>query len=346
MAYLNHIQTAEAPYEYPQNLMADWLLDGIEPVARRKYKWLLTHAGIETRRCVLPDFIPDYGIKELYKTSGSPGIKERMQLFDRKSEELIGSFKEKFFDQIAKSHAEVTHLITVSCTGISAPGLDFKMQQFLSLSPNVFRFSINFMGCYAAFHALKLAKIICDSESKAKVLIVDIELCSLHFQTGHSEDEILANGLFADGAAMALVSNEKRGLQLKSFFQRTAENTADQMAWSLSGHQFEMRLSTYVPGVLSLNISSFLSDNFKEEINDYAIHPGGKKILEECGKSLAIAPEYLRESEMVLGKYGNMSSVTILYVLKEKMKKPKTGNIFAASFGPGLTMEGGILSYS
>ncbi|MGR3811660.1 type III polyketide synthase [Jiulongibacter sp. NS-SX5] len=347
MSYLNHIQTADAPFLYPQGEMVDWLLKEFNTDEQRKYKWVLTHAGINTRRCVLPDFQEDSLEKVLYIGRENPGVKSRMKVFEEESAKIIGEIQSDFFKASELKASEITHLITVSCTGISAPGLDFQILKQLKLNTSVQRFGINFMGCYAAFHALKLANYICQSESKAKVLIVDVELCSLHFQTGKSEDEVLANGLFSDGAAMALVSNQEKGLKLKRFFQETAPNSSDYMAWELTSHQFEMKLSTYVPSILSEYIGQFFKKNNSGGVTDFAIHPGGKKILEECAKALHISDNSMAASLRILAEYGNMSSATILYVLKDKMKASSgSGDIFAASFGPGLTMEGAILAYS
>ena len=346
MAYINLIETIDAPYLYSQSAMSDWILEGIEGDNQRKFRWLLNHAGISSRRIVLPDFGPGAKEKWLYKNPNeAPRIQERMVVFQEQAGILINKLKKQFFYKTGLAREEITYLITISCTGISAPGLDFQAQQLLGLPSNVMRLSINFMGCYAAFHGMKLAKTICEAEPNAKVLIVDIELCSLHFQTGSTLDEILANGLFADGAAMILVSNRAEGFKMNSFFQDTAANSENEMAWRLTGHQFEMRLSTYVPDILSAHIHNFMMNNGGKEAVEFAFHPGGKKILDACRDALELEKEDLKESYEVLKNYGNMSSVTIFYILQKKLSKGGNGQIFTAAFGPGLTMEGGLLEY-
>ncbi len=347
MPYINLIQTIDAPFLYSQSEMSEWVLEGLEGDEKRKYKWLLTHAGISSRRIVLPDFVPDTAEKWLYKDkSQPPTVQERMAVFQNQAGQLIEKLQVPFFEKAGVSKDEITHVITISCTGISAPGLDFQALQILGLASDVTRLSVNFMGCYAAFHGMKLAKMICEAQPKAKVLIVDVELCSLHFQTGYTLDEILANGLFADGAALVFVSNEAKGLKMNSFFQETAANSEDEMAWRLTGHQFEMRLSTYVPGILGNHIRGFMLKNGGEQAAEFAFHPGGKKILDACKDALDLQETDLIESYEVLKNYGNMSSVSIFYILNQKMKSRGKGKIFAAAFGPGLTMEGGILEYA
>ena len=346
MPYINLIETIDAPFLYSQSAMSDWVLEGIEGDDKRKYRWLLNHAGISKRRIVLPDFGQEAKEKWLYKKPNeAPTVQERMAVFHEQAGILINNLQTPFFQKTGLTPNEVTHLITVSCTGISAPGLDFQTQQLLGLASNVMRLGINFMGCYAAFHGMKLAKTICDAEANAKVLIIDIELCSLHFQTGSTLDEILANGLFADGAAMILVSNKAEGLKMNSFFQETAANSENEMAWKLTGHQFEMRLSTYVPEILSAHIYDFMTANGGKDAAEFAFHPGGKKILDACRDALSLESEDLKESYEVLNNYGNMSSVSIFYILQKKLSNGGNGQIFTAAFGPGLTMEGGLLEY-
>jgi predicted naringenin-chalcone synthase len=249
---------------------------------------------------------------------------------------------------------EITCLITVSCTGMSAPGLDINIMQDMELSSNIHRSSVNFMGCYAALHALKLADAICTSDEKAKVLIVCTELCTLHFQKDNEMDSIASGMLFGDGSAAVLVTSdafEGKGLQVRGFYSEVALHGQEDMAWNLSSKGFLMRLSAYIPQLIQAGITPLLLKALeagklkKENITRWAIHPGGRKILETIQKELALQKEDLIPSFNVLRDYGNMSSPSILFVLKEIMSD-LNGNkekIFAAAFGPGLTMETLIL---
>jgi predicted naringenin-chalcone synthase len=210
------------------------------------------------------------------------------------------------------------------------------------------------MGCYAAIHALRMADNICRADADAKVLIVCTELCTIHFQKGCDMDSIASGLLFADGAAAALVTGNNyggKGLRIKSFFSEVALHGQEDMAWNISGRGFLMRLSAYIPQLLQAGITPLLKKALKaaglrrEEISRWAIHPGGKKILESIEKELGLDKQDLQVSYDILKNYGNMSSPTILFVLKDIMKRLNAGEekIFAAAFGPGLTMETIIL---
>jgi predicted naringenin-chalcone synthase len=256
---------------------------------------------------------------------------------------------------------EITHLITVSCTGMSAPGLDLQVVELLNLPKNIYRSSVNFMGCYAAIHALKMADAICKTEANSKVLIVCTELCTLHFQKEATMDNMASSLLFADGAAAVLVTPDnytRDGIYLKSFYSEIIAKGKTDMSWELSSSGFLMTLSGYVPDLIEedfeplMNSALTKANSLKENIAHWCIHPGGKRILEAIHKSLNLKTEHLNESYEVLKEYGNMSSPTILFVLKKIMHSlatnPKTKNtatdIFGAAFGPGLTMETFIAS--
>jgi prepilin-type processing-associated H-X9-DG protein len=237
-----------------------------------------------------------------------------------------------------------------------APGLDIELIKALDLPTNTQRLCINFMGCYAAFNGLKQADIICQSDPKAKVLVVCTELCSIHFQKHNSEDNLLANALFADGSAALLVeSSPRKGLNLKpvSFYSDLAPEGDQDMAWTVGDLGFEMRLSAYVPDVIQRGIKMLahsLLDQISNSLSDityYAIHPGGKKILEVIEKELELTKEQNRSSYEVLRHYGNMSSPTVLFVLNDICKNlngvDDKKKILSFAFGPGLTMESMVL---
>ena len=244
----------------------------------------------------------------------------------------------------------ITHIVTVSCTGMYAPGLDIDLVRELRLPLHVQRTAINFMGCYAAFNALKVADAICQSSSEVNILIVATELCTLHFQKEANEDNLLANALFGDGSAALLVTN--RASANKSFRLDHAHSTLDpsgheEMAWNIGNNGFEMRLSTYVPDYLEKSIGALIgkvNDNSKTSEYDYfALHPGGKRILQVLENELKIQPEQNSHSRSILKEYGNMSSATILFVLKSIWDHTgiddNNKKILAMAFGPGLTLE-------
>ncbi|MEO6949522.1 MAG: type III polyketide synthase, partial [Ginsengibacter sp.] len=258
-------------------------------------------------------------------------------------------------DKLGKN--EITHLITVSCTGMSAPGLDLEIMEAMDLPRTIFRTSINFMGCYAAIHAMKLADSFCKSDQHAKVLIVCTELCTLHFQKENSIDNIASSLLFGDGSAAILIVNDDHdlnGVKMKNFYSEVALKGKNEMSWEISSSGFLMTLSGYVPDLIEQDFAGLLKKALqnagKEEsdISHWCIHPGGKRILDVIEKSTSITEYDMRYSMNVLRDYGNMSSPTILFVLKEILdsieKDPmQEANIFGAAFGPGLTMETFIL---
>ena len=246
----------------------------------------------------------------------------------------------------------ITHLITVSCTGMSAPGLDLELVEALNLSPHIFRTSVNFMGCYAGIHALKLGKMICDTDAKATVLIVATELCTLHFQQEYTLDNAASSLLFADGSAALLMSNDeskKPVASIDNFYSTIATKGKEDMAWEISSKGFLMTLSGYVPQLIEHDISALVKAALRKsnldigDIGYWCIHPGGKRIIDAIQKQLHLDDDAVRYSRDVLHQYGNMSSATIFFVLKEictkRKEKNKSAPLLGVAFGPGLTME-------
>jgi alkylresorcinol/alkylpyrone synthase len=229
--------------------------------------------------------------------------------------------------------------------------LDLALLEELKLRNNCYRTSINFMGCYAAIHGLKLADSICKNEPDAKVIVVCTELCTLHFQKETEMDFVASSLLFGDGSAAVLVTHDsykETGIYIKGFYSEVKLKGKKDMAWHLSSKGFLMTLSAYIPQLLQEDLRQLILSALKqhhlspEEITHWAIHPGGKKILETFSKELDLKENDLRYSYKVLKEYGNMSSPTVIFVLKEIMKELHSGkpnHIFASAFGPGLTME-------
>ena len=262
--------------------------------------------------------------------------------------------KIKNFEEIKQS---ITHLITVTCTGMFAPGLDIELIKALNLTPNIDRNSINFMGCNAAILALKNVDNICRSNPDAKVLIVSTELCTLHFQKKYNDDYILSNMLFGDGSAAALITSKPsemggKSVKIDSFNSLILHKGYNDMAWQLSETGFLMNLTSYVSGMIKDNIKLMLDSIHIEPnaIDYWAIHPGGKKIVDDFFETLHIDSSKAAESYDILKNYGNMSSPTVLFVLKQVIEKnassKKGETIFSAAFGPGLSIETMQASYA
>jgi predicted naringenin-chalcone synthase len=328
----------------------------------RKLKFLYHHSGINSRYSVLPDYSSAAEDRLFYSTAADlepfPGLEQRMQWYNDHAADLsIKAIEKCIAGKVERS--EITHLITVSCTGMSAPGLDIEIMEKMQLMRNIFRTSVNFMGCYAAVHALKLANAICRSEKNASVVIVCTELCTLHFQKAISADNITSTILFADGCAAVLVQSDElgsQGIHLDSFYSDVAFRGKADMSWQIASTGFLMTLSGYVPDLVQQDFDALVSKALdhasvkKEEITHWCIHPGGKKILEAIEKGISIPKEKLQHSYEVLHDFGNMSSATILFVLQkifDDLKETKQpAKIFGAAFGPGLTMETFTASYA
>ncbi len=323
----------------------------------RKLGFLYRHSGIEYRYSVIPDYSAPKDSWQFIPVNDEapfPLLEERMQVYQREALPLSLLAIRQCIDGYISS-TEITHLITVSCTGMSAPGLDLQIAEALNLPEQVFRTSVNFMGCYAAIHALKIAHLICSSSSTANVLIVDTELCTIHFQKEYSPDNAASSLLFGDGSAAVLLSGRQpnhRSIRLEQFYSQVALRGKQDMAWELSSKGFLMTLSSYVPQLIQEDIASLVlqalqySGLRQQDIVCWCIHPGGKKILDAIEKQLQLPPGALRYSRDMMAAYGNLSSSSILFVLKEIMHKEEQGPVLGAAFGPGLTMETftGILS--
>lgn len=357
MTYLHHIGTAVPENSFSQEHALSQLLEvlNLDEVEIRKTKMLYRNSGIDKRHTALSNFF------EYFRQQKQPDVADRMAWFNEYAPNLAMKAIENCLPQNFDNQ-QITHLITVSCTGLSAPGLDIELLKRLHLATNIYRTSVNFMGCYAAFHALKQADYICKADAKAVVLIVCVELCSLHLQLKTDDDNTRANLLFSDGASAALLSANSaminpKSLKINKFYSDIIPKGNDDMAWNISATGFQMKLSAYIPQLVEENITQLLHAALththitqekitKEQIKYWAIHPGGRKIVDNAMKVLQLSPPQVAASYQTLKDYGNMSSATILFVLKEIVNLPQEHDkpyIFAVGFGPGLTMESMLL---
>ncbi len=316
--------------------------------------------------------------------------------------------------------ADITHVVTVSCTGFYAPGPDYMLVRELGLRPSTQRYHLGFMGCYASMPALRTAKQFVEADPNAVVLVVSAELCSLHLRTSDDPDTIVASSLFSDGAAAGIVSSRaplpgERALNLDLFETVITPVGEGDMAWKIGDEGFEMVLSTYVPHIIDEHIEAALAPLFARDesltaalappaaeperelvgaavggpgslagvpagvsapvtaagsagvsapvtaagsagvaaatlssaIAHWAIHPGGRSILDKTEAKLGLSEAQLVPSRETLRQYGNMSSATILFVLKAILDAPATADgerVCAMAFGPGLTVESGLMT--
>ena len=257
--------------------------------------------------------------------------------------------------------ADVTHVITVSCTGFYAPGPDYAVVRGLGLSPATQRYHLGFMGCYAAFPALRAARSFCLADPNAVVLVVCAELCTLHLSGADDPDTILASSVFADGAAAVLVASRSvpspgAVLELDAFETVLTPAGEQEMAWTIGDVGFEMTLSAYVPKIIERYIGDAVAPLLAagpgrgelaiDDVEHWAIHPGGRSILDRVQRALGLSGAQLEPSREVLRTYGNMSSATVLFILRDLLSgaAARPGRVAATAFGPGLTVESALMT--
>lgn len=365
---IHSIGTAVPPNKISQELHYGILAsaNGLNRAEQLMLRTIYAKSGIEHRHSVLNEFgAPDQPDHLIWHPSGdipNTSVADRMNVYEQYAAGLTAiAVKDCLAALPTLQPADVTHVVTFSCTGMYAPGLDIQLVEELGLSRSVERTCINFMGCYAAINALKSAWHIARSDKDAVVLIAGVELCSLHYQKSNEPNQMVANALFSDGAAAAIISS--RDLQpdrphpafcIRNFYAEFEQNAASDMVWRIGNAGFDLRLTPEVPNVVKGNIRGLIDKLLhragleQSDIDYYAIHPGGVKILEACEVSLGISKEVNKRSYDVLRDNGNMSSVTVMFVLKNYMdtlsKEERGKNILACAFGPGITMESMIVS--
>lgn len=318
---------------------------------------IYSQSGIEKRHSVINEFHQTEKPNPYLNgtISSTPTTRERNDVYKTAASSLFVETGKKLLDN--NSHInkkDVTHVITVSCTGFYAPGPDYDLVKQLGLSPSTQRFHLGFMGCFAAFPALKMARSFCENNIDAVVLIVATELCSLHFQQKTDLDNLISASVFADGSAGVLVSSKKSpksSYEIKAFASSLTPNGEKDMAWDIGDHGFDMILSTYVPDIIESNLKQVIQPLFDRynlnhnDVNYWAIHPGGRAIIDKIESALHLKKYQVAASRNTLAQYGNMSSVTVLFVLKQLMdsKPDKDSIVLPMAFGPGLTIESGLL---
>ncbi|MCP1382226.1 type III polyketide synthase [Runella salmonicolor] len=358
-SYITSIGTAVPENCIEQSSIADFMVRASQLDANeaRKLRVLYRSTKIRKRYSVLNDYSKTENF-EFYPNTVDlepfPSVSQRMLAYRQHALPLaLNAVKAALtHNNDVSKIPNFTHLITVSCTGLYAPGLDIELVEALGLSRQVQRTSINFMGCYGAFNGLKMANTIVQADPQAKVLLVCIELCTLHFQKKIDDNYLLSNALFADGAAAVIIEGQPKrlSLEMQSFHCDLLFEGRNDMAWHVGDFGFEMVLSSYIPRLVKGGLGELMShlqqNTTLPAFDFYAIHPGGRAILEAAENQLGLTPEDNRYAYEVLSDYGNMSSCTVLFVLQKLLQErtPKDVNkhIFSCAFGPGLTLETGI----
>lgn len=345
-AYLNRIATVvprhdvhETFVQYAESLICD-------PRLLSLFRRLVDRSQINHRwSCLEPAKEPggrqvDSG--GFYRRQRFPSTAERMARFEREAVELAVNAVDKL--RIGPEATSITHVVVVSCTGLFAPGLDIELIRRCGLPNSVERTTVGFMGCQAAINAIKLARHIVRSDPGARVLIVSVELCTLHLQETDNLEKLLSFLIFGDGCAAALVTAEPEGLALDRFYSAVEPEARDLITWTIGDQGFSMFLSGQVPSAVGSTVRSrigdILADGPVSEIDHWAVHPGGRSVLDAVEAAMDFSSDRLVHSRQVLSDYGNMSSPTILFVLKRVLENANPGETGCAiAFGPGLSTE-------
>ncbi len=317
---------------------------------QRKFDFLCKDLSIQNKHSVLPDF---NNLNQTLYESKNPSTENRLKIYENEALKISIKSSEKAIEKSKIDKDKINHIIYVSCTGMAAPGMEINLINKLNLNPRTQKYAINFMGCYAAIHGLRLAHLICNSDKNATVLLVCTELCTLHFQDVETDEQLLSTYLFGDGSAACIISNhsdECNSLNIVDFSSSISFEGYEDMSWTIGQNGFDMILTKNVPKFIEKNIKStfdelLLKNNVSKSELHFAIHPGGKKILEAFEKALDIYKNQLQNSYDILQENGNMSSVTLMFVLEKIYSKKLTGSVFASAFGPGLSIENLLLKY-
>jgi len=417
---LRSLQTAVPPTILVQEQVRDVFATqpDLSRLAQRLVTTSFNLSGIDTRRTVIEELTLDADAADpqffdpVTQRLLMPGTKVRNELYIVEATKLFVEAGRLALENCPGiTAADVTHVVTVSCTGFFAPGPDYMLVRELGLSPSTQRYHLGFMGCYAAMPALRTAKQFVEADPDAVVLVVSAELCSLHLRTSNDPDTIVASSLFADGAAAGIVSARdpwpgETALTLDHFETVITPVGEGDMAWKIGDEGFEMVLSSYVPHIIdehiegalapllrrdpvlaelvrpdgSVHIGAQVGDGasgtdgsdasvseenvtfaagaapiavltkpLNEAITHWAIHPGGRSILDKTEAKLALSEAQLEPARQTLREFGNMSSATVLFVLKAIVDSPVNADgerVCALAFGPGLTVESGLMTVS
>jgi len=346
-AYINRIATSAPSHDVHRPFIdfAEGMLP--EGTTRSLFRRMVRMSAIEHRYSFLQPIESENGVwrdaENLYATGSFPDTSRRMEAFEKFAPQLAVCALNKLA-LTAEERKRITHVIVTSCTGLYAPGLDYDIVDHLGLSPSVERTMIGFMGCYAAINALKSAHHIVRSVPEAVVLILNLELCTLHLQETQELEQMLSFLLFADGCAACLVSSKPTGLGIDSFLALRIPETSHLITWKIREMGFDMHLSGQVPTEIAKAMREvghqITPGRNPLEIDLWAVHPGGRTVLDAVEKGLGLSETSLRPSREVLARFGNMSSATVMFVLQSILREARSGQQGCAmSFGPGVTAE-------
>ncbi|MDA7874576.1 type III polyketide synthase [Rhodopirellula sp.] len=338
------------------------------PVESRKIQALYRRTGIEHRGSVLLEESADSDIKNSFYTPAAdiddrgPGTKLRNDRYRSEAPALANKAARTALNASGLQSDQITHLITVSCTGFNAPGIDIALIDELKLPYTTQRIQVGFMGCHAAINGLRAANGLIAADKEAKVLMCCVELCSLHYQYGMVTDHIVSNALFADGSAAIVLESDPDNSPLDELSEGSTNDelflgsvdavgsflvpeSRDAMTWCIGDNGYQMTLSARVPHLIEQHLATYLSDFLEQNgesinsIGGWAVHPGGSRILSAVENALSLPVDALSTSKSVLSDHGNMSSATMLFIVERFAAKNEPKPWLMLGFGPGLEIE-------
>jgi predicted naringenin-chalcone synthase len=322
---------------------------------------LYQKAGVSNRYTALPheialNWAPEAGDDSTKLATGvsvGPTTGERMQYFAEHASSLAVRAAQAAIAEAGVEPVQISHLITVSCTGFSAPGVDIDLIHELDLRPTTQRIQVGFMGCHGAINGLRCARALTGADPAAVVLLCAVELCSLHYRFDWDPPRIVANALFGDGAAAIVGAGDTvkntNNWSVVATASCVLPNSKDAMSWQIGDHGFEMMLAARVPDLIRKHLRNWLAAWLDEQghsiesVGSWAIHPGGPRILHVCAEALGLSSEHIAVSEEVLAEFGNMSSPTVLFIVNRLRERQAPRPCVSLAFGPGLTAEAVLL---
>lgn len=346
-SHLIGIGTAVPPNRISQSRIAEMLAtfshreDSVQNLQKRFHD----KSEIGTRCSVLSDSDENNPISFQSFYKDVPGTDTRMRMYENTSVDIALRSAEDAVHESGLQPDQLQAIITVSCTGFFAPGLDSVLIHRLGLNRDIRRLHVGFMGCHGMFNAIQTAGSMVESGRVNHVLIVSVELCTLHFQKTRRTDQLLANALFADGSSSVVVSSENKGPSVTISDSVILENSQDHMSWKIGSEGFRMTLSKRIPELIKASVPDWLERRLgniglrQKDIRTWAVHPGGPKILSGTREALQLSEDDLKYSKSVLHNYGNMSSATLGFMLKAVIEDNAPGPVAALGFGPGIAAE-------
>jgi predicted naringenin-chalcone synthase len=325
------------------------------PAQERLFQEIYRRSGVDTRHgVVLDESHGDLAGRQGFYTQANPTTRARMREYEENVGGLAISAAGRALQEAGLEPGRFTHLVTVSCSGFHAPGFDIAMVKQLELSAEIARTHVGFMGCHGLINGLRVAKSYIEADPSACVLLCAVELCSLHHQYGWNSEQIIANALFADGAAAMILRMDPQAAagpyQLVATGSTLIADCEDAMAWRIGDHGFTMTLASNVPELIGRHVRPWLEAWLSRHgldipsVGSWAIHPGGPRILATFGEAAGLDRAALEPSYRVLAEYGNMSSPTVAFILDRLRTTKVSRPCVALAFGPGLAVEAALLA--